>query len=102
MSDRLHPRHLPLLIVRIVFVLVAAGLAVRVIQSDVLLPPSVPVWQRWAVFIGLLALALVTVGFDALVRRKQLDLISAVYFGLLIGLFLTYVLRLALIPIIES
>jgi uncharacterized protein YacL len=36
------------------------------------------------------------------VRRKQLDTVSAVYVGLLVGLFLTYVLRLALSPILPE
>ena len=32
------------------------------------------------------------------IRRKRLDTITAVYFGLLVGLFLTYILGLAMAP----
>ncbi len=36
---------------------------------------------------------------DVLIGRKRIDLISSVYFGLLIGLMLTYTLKLALDPL---
>ena len=42
----------------------------------------------------LAALAAITI--DMLFKKKRLDVITAIYFGLIIGLFLTYVLRLAL------
>jgi uncharacterized protein YacL len=37
---------------------------------------------------------------DLSIHKKQLDTITAVYFGLLVGLFLTYILSLALAPIL--
>jgi uncharacterized protein YacL len=37
-----------------------------------------------------------------LFKRKRIDTISAVYFGLLIGLLLTYVLGIALTPLVEN
>ncbi len=39
---------------------------------------------------------------DMGVRRKRLDTITAVYFGTIIGLFLTYVFQLALTPILPN
>jgi uncharacterized protein YacL len=42
----------------------------------------------------LAALAAITI--DMLFKKKRLDVITAIYFGLIIGLFLTYVLRLAM------
>jgi uncharacterized protein YacL len=39
---------------------------------------------------------------DIAIRRKRLDTISAVYFGTIIGLFLTYVLQLALTPLLPD
>jgi len=36
------------------------------------------------------------------VRRKRIDTISAVYFGMIIGLFLTYVMNLALSPVLPE
>ena len=42
------------------------------------------------------------IAIDVRVPRKQLETISAVYFGLIVGLFLTYVVRLALTPLFSS
>ena len=39
---------------------------------------------------------------DMLVRRKRLDTITAFYFGMIIGLFLTYVLQIALSPLLPT
>jgi len=88
--------------VRTVFVLVAAGLALRLINSEYYEAQNPPSWASLAVLVGSIALAMVVIGIDYLIRRKQLDVITAIYFGLIVGLFLTYVLRLALIPLLES
>ena len=89
-----------LLILRVVFVLVAAGVGVRMVRSDLL--PHDPVWLPWVVFGGVMALAMGVIVGDKFLRRKQIDTLSAVYFGLIVGLFLTYVLRLALAPILPQ
>ena len=89
-----------LVILRVVFVLVAAGLGFRMIQSGLL--PSEPAWLPWGVFGGVVGLAVSVIIGDAFIRRKQIDTVSAVYFGLIVGLFLTYVLRLALAPILPQ
>ena len=39
---------------------------------------------------------------DIAIRRKRLDTITAVYFGTIIGLFLTYVFRIALTPLLAG
>jgi uncharacterized protein YacL len=44
----------------------------------------------------------IVIAIDVLIRRKQLDTLSAVYFGLIVGLFLTYVLQLALSPVLPE
>jgi uncharacterized protein YacL len=82
-----------LIVLRFVFVMVAVGLGFQLIHSPELGadPPYLP----WLVFGGLILLSLAVIGIDAMVRRKHLDTVSAVYVGLLVGLFLTYVLRLA-------
>jgi uncharacterized protein YacL len=89
-----------LLILRCVFVLVAAGLGVLFVKSPVI--PTEPEWLTYAVFGGMLFLSLGVIALDIALREKQLDAITAVYFGLLVGLFLTYVLGLALTPIVSS
>jgi len=56
----------------------------------------------WAGFLGVLLIAGGVLVADSAIRRKRLDTITAVYFGTIIGLFLTYVFRLALTPLLEG
>ncbi len=53
-------------------------------------------------FLGVLAIAAGVIAVDSAMPRKQLDSISAVYFGLIVGLFLSYVAGLALTPLFPS
>ena len=85
-----------LLILRCVFLLVAAGLAITLVNSD-LIPKQE--WSVWAVFIAVMLTALVVIGLDVVLKRKRIDAISAVYFGLLVGFLLTYVIGIALTPL---
>lgn len=89
-----------LIILRSVFVMVAIGLAVVIITSG-LLPQDMP-WLPWVVFFGVLALAVAVIAADILTPRKKLDTISAVYFGLIVGLFLAYVAGLAMAPLFSA
>jgi uncharacterized protein YacL len=82
-----------LVVLRFVFVMVAVGLGFQLIHSPLL--SSDPAYLPWLVFGGLILLSVGVIGVDISVRRKHLDTMSAVYIGLLVGLFLTYVLRLA-------
>lgn len=86
-----------LIVLRSVFFLVAGGMAVSLVQSDQM--PKEPIWLPWAVFIGVLLVSSLVVAVDALASRKRLDVISSVYFGLIVGLFLSYVVGLALSPV---
>ena len=83
-----------LIILRCVFILVVAGLSVSVINSNLGSWDSLPITM--GVFIGIIAMAFATIGVDLAVRRKRLDTITAVYFGTIVGLFMTYILGLAL------
>jgi uncharacterized protein YacL len=89
-----------LVILRVVFVLVAAGLGVQLVRSPQL--PHDPAWLPWLAFGSIMAVAILVIAGDTLMRRKQIDTLSAVYFGLVVGLFLTYVLRLALAPVLPE
>jgi uncharacterized protein YacL len=86
-----------LTVLRILFIVVAAGLGVSFIKAG-LVPEESP-WLVYVVLGGLILLAGVVVATDMAFRRKRVDTISAVYFGMLIGLLLTYVLGLALVPL---
>ena len=52
----------------------------------------------WALLIGIPLGAIAIVAIDVMISRKRLDVISAVYFGLIVGLFLAYIGGLALTP----
>ena len=86
-----------LIILRCVFVLVAAGLAVSIINSPVV--PEDSEWMAIGVLAGLLLLSLGVIVLDVAIRRKELQTITAVYFGIVVGLFLAYVVGIALTPL---
>lgn len=86
-----------LIILRCVFLMVASGLGVFILSSG--LVPKDSEWMAWGVFLGVLLIAAGVIALDIAVPRKQLDAITAVYFGLIVGLFLTYVVGLALTPL---
>jgi uncharacterized protein YacL len=89
-----------LLILRVSFILVAIGIASLLSHSLVKLED--PIWFLWLIFLGTLILSGATVAIDVFVPRKPLDVISAVYFGLLVGVFLTYVVMLVLTPLMPE
>ena len=89
-----------LVILRFVFVMVAVGLGFQVVNSEALEGDSMVL--PWVVFSGIVLLSLGVIGTDLLVQRKRIDTVSAVYLGLIVGLFLTYVLRLAFSPVLPQ
>lgn len=90
---------MPLVVLRIVFLVVAAGLGAWLINARNE-PFRVDLEDHpVSVFVGVMAIALAVIGADVAIRRKSLDTISAVYFGLIVGLLLAYVVALALTPL---
>ncbi len=87
-----------LIILRLVYLIVTIGLGVFIILWSGAVPDDSE-WMSWAVLGGVVLLALGAIALDAAVPRKQLDTISAVYFGLIVGLFLAYIVGLALTPL---
>ena len=91
---------MPLLFLRVAFVLVAIGIATLLIGT--LLNEGDPAWFPWIIFLGTLGLAAFVIAADILLPRKPIDVISAVYFGLLVGVALTSILMLVLTPLLLS
>jgi uncharacterized protein YacL len=87
-----------LIILRCLFLFVTAGFAISLLHSGVN-SGNLPVDPSWVWFIvfGILSVAILIIIVDACVRRKRLDVISSVYFGMLVGLLLTYILSLTLV-----
>ena len=89
---------MPLIILRLVFLMVAIALGFRFANSDLVTNPNS--WLPILGFAGVLLVAVGVLAADIAISRKRLDIITAVYFGLIIGLFLTYVLQVALTLVI--
>ncbi|NLE38175.1 MAG: hypothetical protein GX621_09150, partial [Pirellulaceae bacterium] len=89
-----------LLILRLILIMVASAIGVSLIKSNVV--PVDNVLMLWTAPLGMIALALTLIAGDILIRRKQLDVISSVYFGLIVGMFLAYVAGLALTPVLPD
>jgi uncharacterized protein YacL len=88
-----------LLVLRIAFFLVAIGIGTLMVNLAV---DRGIVWLPWVAFLGVLLLAGGVIALDIFIPRKQIDIISAVYFGLAVGAFLTYILILALTPLLPA
>lgn len=86
-----------LVILRFVFVMVAAGLATFLVADD-----SLGLKHPLVVFMSIMSIATFAIVVDLFVPRKKLDTISAVYFGLLVGILLSYVVTLALMPLMAT
>ena len=89
-----------LIVLRCIFVLVAGSLGASLVNSD-LLPPE-PEWLPWLVMVVMFLLVGAVIAVDVLIPRKRLQTITAVYFGVIVGMFLTYVVRLALDPLLSK
>lgn len=85
-----------LFIIRMLYIMVSAGAVLAwVFAADA--PLGVRAHQGVA-FAGLLLIPLVFLLIDILIPRKRVEIMSAIYFGLLIGVLLAYLLNLALEP----
>jgi uncharacterized protein YacL len=89
-----------LVILRCVFLAVAIALGFQIATSQAAWSDNP--WLPWIGFLGVIAAAVGVLIADIVIRRKRLDTITAVYFGTIIGLFLTYVFQLALSPLLPD
>jgi len=92
---------IPIILRATYFFVCAGAIAGYFFSNQEALPPSVQEHPVIAFFVMLIITQLVTV-IDVLIRRKRVDLISASYFGLLIGVLLAYLSIQALSPIIPE
>jgi uncharacterized protein YacL len=90
-----------LLIIRILYAVISAGAIAAFVRNTDSAPPFVNQHPLFT-FFGLLVLSQSVTVLDLLIYRKRIELISAIYFGLLIGVFLSFLLTLALEPILEA
>lgn len=94
-----------LLIVRIVFIVVCMGAILAYVSAGLVgfeqNPPGLIGDYRFASFLVLLLLSQLSLLVDVLIPRKRIEVVSAIYFGLLVGALLAYVLIQALTPVIQ-
>ncbi len=87
-------------ILRGCFLVVAIGLGLSLTGNQEFLNPNQEEGNlRTIAFMLFLLGAIATVVTDVVIKTKRIDMISSVYFGLIVGLFLTYVVDLALTPL---
>jgi len=87
-----------LIILRCVFIICAGG-ASAIINSS--LPNGLASHDPYVVFFAVMGIAAAVVVADIYVPRKRIDTISAVYFGLVVGTLLTYILGIAAAPLLD-
>jgi uncharacterized protein YacL len=87
-----------LLILRVCFICVTAGIATLVLRMDL----SGPSYLPYMIIFGTVLLALGVIAIDVFTPRKQIEVVSAVYFGLLVGVLLAYILSIALTPLLPA
>ena len=85
-------------ILRGVFIFVAIGLSVYFVRFD-LLQNELATWLSFSL---VLVIAVAVIALDILIPRKRIETITAVYFGMLIGLLLTFVVSVAITPLVGS
>lgn len=87
-----------LIILRCLFLLCAGG-ASAIINAS--LPDGTASHVPWSVFVSVMGASVLVIVGDIYAPRKKIDVISAVYFGLLVGVLLTYILSIAAAPLLE-
>jgi hypothetical protein len=85
-------------ILRGVFLLSAAGVAFAILNSPSLQQAQIK--YPWLLYVCMMFLALGIIAVDILTPRKRIEIVSCLYFGIVIGLFMTYLLGFTLEPLI--
>ena len=94
-----------LMILRVAYLLICAGAILAYITTETVageptqLPRIVENNKGLAFFVLLFISQLVTIA-DLLVRKKRIEIISAIYFGILVGVLLAYLMIQALTPVV--
>src|SRR5258708_11569311 len=89
-----------LIIIRLIYAVVCAGEIAAYVSIEVPQPRDLLETHRFAGFVILFLMTQSVIFVDILIPRKRIEVISAVYFGLLIGFLLSYLTNQALQPVI--
>ena len=83
-------------ILRTAFLLVAGG-----IGYSLTLAPELQ-QGKWWVFPVVMLFAIVIIAGDVLIPRKRIELISSIYIGIVVGIFLTFLVRTVISPLFDN
>ena len=88
-------------ILRALFFLIAIGMGLSLTATPALNGDMEDSngFARWLIFSLFVLGAAAIILLDVIIKSKRIDMISSVYFGLVVGLFMTYVVSLALTPL---
>src|SRR5579872_6349271 len=90
-----------LIIIRIIYAVVCSGAIAAYVSTENPEPRALLEAHRFLSFVILFLLTQLVIFVDILIPRKRIEVISAVYFGLLIGFLLSYLTNQALHPVIS-
>jgi uncharacterized protein YacL len=99
MKRILESSNLLLIIVRLIYLALSGWAIVAFLRPTAGIPPQVEEHPFVAFFVVLIVTQLVVL-VDLLIRTKRIEIISSIYFGLVIGLLLAYMLVNVLDPIL--
>jgi uncharacterized protein YacL len=85
-------------ILRCVFFLAAAGVAFTILNSAALQEADIE--YPWLLYVGMMTGAVGIIVIDVLTPRKRIEIVSCVYFGIVIGLFMTWLVGITLDPLL--
>lgn len=87
-----------LLILRVFFICVAAGVATYFFRIEMNGSAFLP----YLIISGMVLLALGVIAVDIFTPRKRIEVVSAVYFGLIVGALITGMVWIAISPLMEG
>lgn len=91
-----------LLIIRLLYAFVCIGATAAYCFSANSAAPEVVTQHQFAAFFIITLIALSILLVDVLLPKKRVEVVSVIYFGLLIGILLAHLLNLALGPLFSS
>lgn len=87
-------------VIRILYLVISAGAIAAFVSSDRPAPPGLVQDHPLLSFVVLLLLTQTVTVVDIIIRHKRIEIISAIYFGLLIGFLLSFLTNTALGPVV--
>jgi uncharacterized protein YacL len=82
-------------VLRAIFLVIATAVGISIVSSPEMYE------QGFLFAISLILIACAIVSIDILIRRKPIEIVSCTYFGILVGLLLTYIIGVAVNPILQ-